>query len=265
MGESKSAFIEDLKRKATVTKEDVIALRRDVFADGIVERAEADLLFELNTCVAEPTLSWSDFFVEALSDFVTETVDTRPYVSAEQADYLIERIEKDGKVQTASELGLLVNVIENAYECPSKLTAYALETVKNSVLKDEGPLRRKGTLSPGVIGIAEVDLIERIIFGTGGEGNIAVTKAEAEFLFDLNDASKEAENDPAWRRLFVRGIANYLMNAMSYATPSYDESKDREMWLDSRGSTTKFMERMLNSLSRGPVEILRSLSADKEN
>jgi hypothetical protein len=106
-----------------------------------------------------------------------------------------------------------VKVLDRAKLSPVKLVRFALEQVKLAVTVGDGYLghaRSNRRLSPGVIGEVEVELIRRILYAFGGDGNIAVTRQEAEVLFDINDATAEASNDPAWSDLFVKALANFL-------------------------------------------------------
>ncbi len=65
------------------------------------------------------------------------------------------------------------------------------------------------------------------------QGGIAITRAEAEVLFDINDASQGANNDPEWTDLFVKAIANCIMAASGYQPPPREVALARERWLDS--------------------------------
>jgi hypothetical protein len=100
------------------------------------------------------------------------------------------------------------------------------------VIEGEGPVGQGRPLAPGVVGEAETELVRRILYAFGGDGNIAVTRAEAEILFDINDATAEADNHPAWSDLFVKALANFLMAGAGYQVPSRQEALRREAWLD---------------------------------
>ena len=52
-------------------------------------------------------------------------------------------------------------------------------------------------------------LIRRYLFAAGGDGNVAVTRREAELLFDINDALPDGPEAPEWTALFVQGIVNH--------------------------------------------------------
>ena len=90
------------------------------------------------------------------------------------------------------ELELLVKVLETAKFSTEGLVSFALDQVSHAVIEGEGPLVRGGDLVPGVIGEAEVDLLRRILYAFGGDGNVGITRSEAEVLFTLNDATAGA-------------------------------------------------------------------------
>lgn len=254
-------FVANLLLHREITPEDIVSLRREVFADGIVAVAEADFLFQLNDCLDNPIPEWGDFFVGALTNFFLYQQTPSGFITARDGDYLISKIWADGRVKTLTELELLVNLIDKAQTCPDVLKENVIREVKDSVLTNSGPLRRGRFLKAGVIDKAEVDILERVLFGMASEGSIAITRNEAEILFDLNDGSAESENDPAWRQLFVRGVANYLMAALSYSPKSREETMAQEEWLKSREGTAGFFGKMGQSLLKGPGAILDAITA----
>ncbi|MBU1741372.1 MAG: TerB family tellurite resistance protein [Proteobacteria bacterium] len=66
-------------------------------------------------------------------------------------------------------------------------------------------------LEDGIIDADEVQMIRDVIFGSGGGGGEGVDKAEAEFLFRLNDAVTGKENSPLWGELFVEAIGKFVL------------------------------------------------------
>jgi hypothetical protein len=149
-------------------------------------------------------------------------------------------------VDTACELELLVKALERAKLSPVGLVTFALQQVKTGVLEGDGYIGESRKLEPGVIGEAEVDLVRRILYAFGGDGNIAITQQEAAVLFDLNDATSEVDNHPAWSDLFVKALANFLMAASGYEVPVREEALRREAWLDApTAGVGSFMSQML--------------------
>src|SRR6185295_5442738 len=127
----------------------------------------------------------SDFFVEAITDYLVFQERPQGYLTAANAQWLIERISNDGNVDSKTELELLVNVLDKARWAPVSLVKFALEQVKQAVISGEGPLRRGRTLERGTITEGEVDLLRRILYAFGGDGHVAVTRDELDVLLDI--------------------------------------------------------------------------------
>jgi hypothetical protein len=234
--------------RGEITADDVLKLRHRVFWKGVVTPADAEMVFELNDRLekrADP--SWAPFFVEALTDYLVFQAKPEGYISEENADWLIARISRFGHVDTACELELLVKVLERAKSSPVKLVSFALEQVKQGVIGPQGYL---GASHPGELGVvdkSETELVRRILFAFGGDGNIAITRQEAEVLFDINDSTDDSKNDPAWSDLFVKALTNFLMASSGYEVPTRQEALRREAWLDSPSAGIGgFMSQMLS-------------------
>lgn len=221
-----------LAEKNRISADDVSMLRRDVFRDGVVTRGEAEALFALDASASKKCPEWPVFLIEAVADFIVHQEKPAGYISAQNAEWLVAMVSRDGMVDSVTELELLVSVLEKAKSSPESLVAYALEQVRLAVVDGKGPLARGGSLEPGMVNKAEVDLVRRILYAFGGEGNIAISKSEAEVLFAINDASDEAKNDPSWNELFVKAMANFVMCASGYEAPTREEALRREAFLD---------------------------------
>ena len=76
-----------------------------------------------------------------------------------------------------------------------------------------------------MISPADVQLIRKVIYAPGSAGGFTVTLEEAELIFDLNDATIAAENAPGWGDLFVKAIANHLIE-----NDLYDRDFVRRWW-----------------------------------
>jgi hypothetical protein len=227
--------IAEIKARGSIKDADVLKLRRNYYDDGIITAEEADVIFTLNeTCpVQDP--AWADCFVETITDYLVEQAEPRGYLTAENAQWLIERIGRDGRVDSKTELELLVNVLDKARWAPQSLVRFALEQIKQAVLSGTGPLRSGKMLEPGIVSEADVDLLRRILYAAASDGCIAVTRAEAEVLFEIDEISTGRDNHPAWTDLFVKAIANCVMAASGYAPPPREVALAGEAWLDRRG------------------------------
>lgn len=225
-------LVAKVRAAGQITADDVLAFRRAYYEDGRISQPEADSIFTANSACAAPHPTWTVFFCEALCDYVVHQMEPHGHVSQENARWLISHIDRDGRVDTATELDLLIAILEQAKTVPENLGAYALSQVKHAVIYGKGPLRSGRTLSPNVVDDGDVEVLRRILYAYAGGGNIAVTAAEADVLFDINDATTDAQNTPAWKDLFAKAIANHLMFASNHAPVSREEALRRDTWVN---------------------------------
>ncbi|MFO1127465.1 MAG: hypothetical protein U1E66_03390 [Rhodospirillales bacterium] len=234
--------------RGTITADDVLALRRQVFADGIVSRAEAETMFVLNEGTRGNAPAWDSFFIEALTDYFVWQSDPRGYVDEAGAAFLMEAVGRDGRIDAPRELELIVNIVHWAASCPETLRLMALQAVKTAVLSGGGVLFGPGRRRPGVIDRADVSLVSKLIYAAGGEASLRISRREADLLFDLNDATSTAENDAGWRDLFVRAVASHLMFPQGEPhLPDADTMRRRDQWLAERRSVGTILGLMLNA------------------
>lgn len=225
--------------------EEIMALRQAGWADGEMDPEEAEALFLANEALRERSAEWTRFFVEALTQFIVRTVDPKGYVDEAMGDELIARIDRDGRVDSMAELELLVRVLETALHAPDRLKAYALGQIEQAVLGGEGPTR-DGALDPGGINSAECVLLRRLVFAAGGDRPAAVSRAEAEMLFRIKDATLYEVNAPEWEPLFVQGVANYLLGFAGQEPLSRERAAELEDFMNAPGAGIgSFLRRML--------------------
>mgnify|MGYP004473276589 CR=1 FL=1 len=245
MSFSFSDFSSTLKAGGAIAPEDVAAIRRSVWPDGAVAKAEAERIFELHRLARSPGLEWNDFFVEAITGAVLNASEPRRYVDDETAAWLIGELDKAGGPIGAVELELVVGIVEKALNAPASLKAWALAEIECCVLSGEGATRRDGDVRPGVVDEAEVNLLRRLVFASGGDGALLVSQEEAEMLWRLKDATLGAANAPGWQKLFVQAVGNHLMAYSSYRPLERSEAERLETFMDDhRSSVLGFLARM---------------------
>jgi len=248
-----TAYFADIARQAAadgvITAEEILSLRSAGWGDGKMEPGEADAVFALNGALPEPTPEWSDFFVEAITEFVVNGTSPKGYVSDENAEWLIARVDADGAVESLTELELLVEVLERGYNTPERLKAYVLDHIERAVLTGRGPTRAGGNLEPGGLTASEAAILRRVLFARAGDAPAAVSVDEAELLFRLKDASLGAANAPEWKRLFVQGVGNYLMGLISKtAQLDRERATDLERFMDdNKPNVARFIARAVRS------------------
>jgi len=226
------ALAEQAQADGQITAAEILNLRRDGWADGRIEAAEAEAIFVLNDHLAERTNEWADFFVEALGEFILAGGNPRGFVSEEQADWLISRLDRSGQIETMAELELLGRLFDKAERLPERLKAYAIAEIEQIVLTGNGATRDGGAVDAARITSAECRLLRRFLFSFAGDTAGGVSRAEAEMLFRLKDATLGADNAPEWAGLFVQGVANHLMAHNRFAPLSEDRARQLDSFMN---------------------------------
>jgi hypothetical protein len=249
-----SNLAETIKAGTPISAEDVLAARRWAWGDGGISSAEAETIFELNSLAGDRAPEWVDFFVEAITEFIVNQQPPRGYIDEANAAWLISHIDADGKVDTLGELELLVKVMETGLNAPDSLKAYALRQIEIVVTSGEGPTRRGGDIRPGSIDEAEVALLRRLLFAAAGEGATTVSRDEAELLWRLKEATRQGDNAPGWKTLFVQGVANHVMAHNLYNPIDRSEALRLDAFAaDHSTSVAGFLGRMVRSVPNAPI------------
>lgn len=212
-----------LDGKPALTADDALALRRIIYGQSLtVDQAEADALFQLNADAGTLAPEWCALFIEAMTDFVVRQHEPAGYVDEAKADWLIGAVTRFGRVR-GDEVEMLVHVLEEADQVPARLSAFVLSAIRALTLS-----RIKQT---GAVAQSDIQRLRRLVFAKGGEFNVAVTRHEAEVLFDINDAQAGAAPNPAWTDFFVRATANAVLFEPVW-TPDEQAELKREKWLE---------------------------------
>ena len=217
-----------------VTADEVLFLRRSVFADGIVDTSELDCIFQLAERARDGDPEWQQFFSEIVCDYYLREESPEGYLTEQEFESLRARIIRDGNHASRLELSVLVKLLETAIETPLPLN----EFVRDQFCKE--------IAAQGHVAKEDAALIKRFLFARGSDRNIAISKPEAELLFDINDCVDGADNDPLWTEVFVTGLINHLMAHIGYQTISREEAFRRDAWVkDHNVSVGGFFSRMV--------------------
>jgi hypothetical protein len=194
---------------------DVIALLREVYADGIATRGEAEELIAFDHSLSGATPTWCEFFSTTIADHVLQRHEPAGFVGREKAEWLLGALARGRRIATAGGFAAVLRLIETAPETPPVLAAYAIDQLRLAVIAGEGPAIGQRTHDSRMIDADDVAMLDRILAAAGGEAGIAVSRAEAEALFDLHDAVAGGSNDPRFEDLFFKAVASHLMSAMN--------------------------------------------------
>lgn len=190
---------------------DVIALLREVYADGIGTREEADELIAFDHTLGDSPTGWSEFFAATVADHVVQRSDPAGIIDDDNATWLIGAISHGRRIATSGGFGAVMRALELARETSPLLAAYAIGQVRFAIIAGTGPAIGARKHFSRVVDARDVVLLGRILELSGGAPARPVSRLEAEALFDLHDAVAGASNDPAFADLFFRAIASHLL------------------------------------------------------
>ena len=258
-------FAAAVRAGGEISARDTLALRQWAWSDGLLSQRDAQALFELNSHARSKDPEWITFFTETLCDYVINGSEPKGYVSEENALWVIEEIDKDGRVESAAELELLVKLSEKAVDLPNVLKFYALDQIERIVISGEGPTR-EGDALHNTVTAAEAHLLRRLIFASGSHGPAIVSREEADMLFRIKDACLESDNAPEWEKLFVQGVANHLQGFSAYTPLTRERAAQLESFMRSSSpSIGRFFQKMGDlDLRAGFAEIFRPAEAARD-
>lgn len=230
------AFMAQLMSSARMTSENVIELRKNVFDDGVMTRGEAQMLLDLDRVCTDKCAEWAPFLYEAISDYIVNQERPSGYISQDNAVWLQNTLAKDS---TETIVGLLVHVLEKAKSAPESLATMGLNAVVKNVVSNDGDAPQMSK--------SDVEMLRRVLYAFGGQGNVGLSRAEVEVLFDINDKTAAAHNDPEWNDLFTKAIASYVLSFSGYVAPSREEALRKEAFVnDTSVNLGGFFSRMVS-------------------
>lgn len=113
---------EEILADGVIDAAEVKEIETVIYADGTIDKEEADFLFDLNDAVSgkENDKSWEALFVKAISSFVLDDDDSNGEIDADEAKYLTDQIQGDGVID-ATEKALLVSLKSTLGTLPESL------------------------------------------------------------------------------------------------------------------------------------------------
>ena len=107
-----------------VSGQDVIWLRREVFAGREVTQEAADELFAVARAGMDNAPEWKEFFVDMIAEHVVRQSEPFGVVNDDQAVWLLARVDECKSVEA---LAALVNVLAEAHRAPDWFVAAVKE------------------------------------------------------------------------------------------------------------------------------------------
>ncbi len=210
--------IEQIAKRGSIKEADVRRIDNLIRAEGAIGRAEAEMLFALQDAARVQDASWAAFFIAALTDHVVDHSEPSGYVNAENANWLMRWITTEGYVASRIEFDLLLSILERSRWAPVSLAIFALDQIRHAVVHAVGPLRAGNQFVPrGHLTEADCDVVRRILCAVGRDARLALTRAEANALFDI-DGCIEGDRPAAWSDLILRAVAHGMIGSLGHGT-----------------------------------------------
>jgi len=196
-----------------------IILRREIYGDGKAAKADLERLVSIGRSSAEISPAFADLMSEVALDVLLNDVDPPKYLQRADAEWLIALLSRDSGLANEAEYETLIRLIRNAVSVPPALAAFAIGEIERAIL------------ARGAIGPNDLEALRTVVFAATEGSSLHVTRDSAEALFRIADALAEAD-DPAFGDFFAKAIGNYLMGVAFRWTPSADEARKADDWLD---------------------------------
>lgn len=107
--------LEQLKKElladSVIDAAEVKELETVLFADGKIDKEEAEFLFDLNNAVSGNAnhASWETLFIKAISSFLLEDENSAGEIDKEESEWLYKKVKGDGQID-AVEKNLLLHL-----------------------------------------------------------------------------------------------------------------------------------------------------------
>ena len=119
-----SEIVKSILADGVIDDAEVKKLKARLYADGVIEKEEAEALFEINDAVKGKPNSpaWTTLFAESVCDFLLKDEASPGVVDEDEAAWLIDKLEGDGEID-ANERALLSALKSKAKSLAESLRA----------------------------------------------------------------------------------------------------------------------------------------------
>lgn len=259
-------IIEIINRQA-IDAGDLLKLEREVFDQGITSHDEAEVVLHLHEICDISAPQWNTFFTTSLSEYFVDREEPKGEISTLEANALIERFARNGKLDSTVDFELLLTMVERANHCTDDFIIFLLDQVKQSAQSGEGLLRAIAPTSPPSLVKSEIDMIKRILFPISATRQAKLTHRRAAFLMDLNDQLDEEKNHESWSEFYAKSVSGYIIQCTANLRKN---SSEKENWLkkpslinrlsgkdkatDKKHSSPEYMVDSLNTTPNGKAQ-----------
>jgi hypothetical protein len=108
----------------SITANEVKAMQRMIYVDGIIDRSQAEWLISVRRATRTTDEAFRSLYLEALVDYLVYQERPTGVVTDEAADWLLSKLSTVRALGDTLDLDLVAMVIAEATRCSEKLVSY---------------------------------------------------------------------------------------------------------------------------------------------
>ena len=214
--------VENVCQRGSIRDGDVALLRQAIAPESALDEASIDDLFRIQALCHLQAPQWPEFFIECVTDYLIAEKDPAGYLTLDQVNYLLTRIERNGCLETKIEFDLILNLMDKARWAPSRLATIALTEIHQAVAAGAGVLRGGQECASGEMKRQDLALINQVLTAFGGDECMPLTRPEADILFAIDECVTATLPNETWNVMFAAIVANIMLAASGYRVPPRD-------------------------------------------
>lgn len=204
------SLLAEMLAKSAISDGDVDALRRAFYRRQAIDRPCAAEIFRVNRMMRVCHHGWTEFYLEALTNFFLEYQEDGCVLPDDSAAVLLAWLGEGASIEDLGERRLASRIFLKARRVSDVFEQRVLGAIKDNLLHRSERWLGGGRREAGVIDALDMQLIRRSIYGAGGQYPIRVSPTAVAFLFDIARRASSFEDPAAWRGLLVDAVALHL-------------------------------------------------------
>ena len=122
-----------LVAKQKILPNDVIALRQEVFPNGVESRQDVATLLALETACYEKCPQWDELFTKSIADYIVFSEGEHGAIDDAQALWIKQSLTRGGLTETKNEFSTIVRILSQAKRAPSSVVSLALDQITHRI------------------------------------------------------------------------------------------------------------------------------------
>ncbi|MGI9511218.1 MAG: hypothetical protein ACR2QJ_17910 [Geminicoccaceae bacterium] len=188
---------------------DIDSLRRAFYRCGPIDRRRAAEIFHANRTLQGRHDVWTEFYLEALTDFFLDYRDGGYVLAGASETTLLAWLGEGAGIANSGERRLALRLFFLAEDVSERFERWILEAIKDNLLHHAERWSGEGLREPGRIDPLDMQLVRRVVCRGGAHAN-GISRAAIDFLAELDRRVSTFRDDEVWRSIFTQAMASGL-------------------------------------------------------